>query len=189
MVANTHRVEVEVGADGHASAPPSRAAAVAPPPGATASITLLARTHESNSTNRTTLGMSSPHKVPTSCMSRAHAAVVLRNFDCRSPWQSGRLYVHGRPELKRLLSPRHGYEAPSPNPARRQRCRLSHHRTHRWRCFTSINTMMELLTFLAPRVLCIYATTKHRAHLCSAFTSMRSFSPRGVFHLISTFPS
>jgi hypothetical protein len=34
MVTSTHRVEVEVGADGHASAPPSRAATAAPPAGA-----------------------------------------------------------------------------------------------------------------------------------------------------------
>jgi hypothetical protein len=33
-VTSAHRVEVEVGADGHASAPPSRAAAAAPPAGA-----------------------------------------------------------------------------------------------------------------------------------------------------------
>jgi hypothetical protein len=33
-VTNAHRVEVEVGADGHASAPPSGAAAAAPPAGA-----------------------------------------------------------------------------------------------------------------------------------------------------------
>jgi hypothetical protein len=34
MVTSAHRVEVEVGADGHASAPPSGAAAAAPPAGA-----------------------------------------------------------------------------------------------------------------------------------------------------------
>jgi hypothetical protein len=34
MVTNAHRVEVEVGADGHASAPPSGAAAAAPLAGA-----------------------------------------------------------------------------------------------------------------------------------------------------------
>jgi hypothetical protein len=34
MVTNAHRVEVEVGADGHASAPPSGAAAATPPAGA-----------------------------------------------------------------------------------------------------------------------------------------------------------
>jgi hypothetical protein len=34
MVTNAHRVEVEVVADGHASAPPSGAAAAAPPEGA-----------------------------------------------------------------------------------------------------------------------------------------------------------
>jgi hypothetical protein len=34
MVTNAHRVEVVVGADGHASAPPSGAAADAPPAGA-----------------------------------------------------------------------------------------------------------------------------------------------------------
>jgi hypothetical protein len=33
-VTNAHHVEVEVGADGHASAPPSGAAAAAPPAGA-----------------------------------------------------------------------------------------------------------------------------------------------------------
>jgi hypothetical protein len=33
-VTSAHRVEVEVGADGHASAPPSGAAAAAPPAGA-----------------------------------------------------------------------------------------------------------------------------------------------------------
>jgi hypothetical protein len=34
LVTNAHRVEVEVGADGHASAPPSGAAASTPPAGA-----------------------------------------------------------------------------------------------------------------------------------------------------------
>jgi hypothetical protein len=38
-VASTHRVEVEVGADGHASAAPSGAAAAAPPAGANFNIT------------------------------------------------------------------------------------------------------------------------------------------------------
>jgi hypothetical protein len=33
MVTNAYRVEVEAGADGHASAPPSKAAAAAPPAG------------------------------------------------------------------------------------------------------------------------------------------------------------
>jgi hypothetical protein len=41
MVINAHRVEVEVGADGHASAPLSGAAAVAPPAGASGSIILI----------------------------------------------------------------------------------------------------------------------------------------------------
>jgi hypothetical protein len=38
VVTNAHRVEVEVGADGHASAPHSGAAAIAPPAGATPRI-------------------------------------------------------------------------------------------------------------------------------------------------------
>jgi hypothetical protein len=40
-VTNAHRVEVEVGADGHANAPPSGAAAAAPPAGALLPVSLL----------------------------------------------------------------------------------------------------------------------------------------------------
>jgi hypothetical protein len=42
MVTSAHRVEVEGGADGHASARPSGAAAVAPPAGASAdNVTII----------------------------------------------------------------------------------------------------------------------------------------------------
>jgi hypothetical protein len=46
MVTSAHRVEVEVGANGHASAPPSGAAGTAPPAGAsftTSRVAVLAR--------------------------------------------------------------------------------------------------------------------------------------------------
>jgi hypothetical protein len=43
MVTNAHRVKVEEGADGHASASPSGAAAAAPPAGATVHVLLSVR--------------------------------------------------------------------------------------------------------------------------------------------------